>query len=154
MKVRCQQVEEHEVLEFQACPSAPLGTTVTVPSHTISCFNAASALCTSLPPCNILPISHPGFHATAMILGSIVQCIYAIRPESARTSQFHTLGKILDNWLLQLPEHLRYDPVAAKFNGATAQLPSPNVLTLHMKYWCTVILLHRPFIRHLSSAKG
>jgi hypothetical protein len=33
-------------------------------------------------------------------------------------------------------------------------LPPPNVLTLHMKYWCTVILLHRPFIRHLSSAKG
>lgn len=89
-----------------------------------------------------------------MILSSIVQCIYAIRPEPTRTSQFHTLEEALDSWLLELPEHLRYDPTAAKFNGATARLPPPNVLTLHMNYWCTVILLHRPFIRHLSSAKG
>jgi len=95
-----------------------------------------------------------GLHITAMILSSVVQCIYAIRPESTRTLQFHTLGETLDNWLLSLPEHLRYDPMAAKFNGATGRLPPPNVLTLHMKYWCTVILLHRPFIRHLSSAKG
>lgn len=89
-----------------------------------------------------------------MILSSIVQCIYAIRPEPVRTSQFHTLEEILDNWLLELPEHLRYDPTAAKFNGTTTRVPLPNVLTLHMKYWCTVILLHRPFIRHLFSAKG
>lgn len=102
-----------------------------------------------------LPLaSHPGFRATAMILSSIVQCIYAIRPEPARVSQFHTLEEILDNWLLELPEHLRYDPMAAKFNGSAARLTPPNVLTLHMKYWCTIILLHRPFIRYLSGVKG
>ena len=89
-----------------------------------------------------------------MILSSIVQCIYAIRPEQTRTSQFHALEETLDNWMLELPEQLRYDPTAARFTGATRPLPPPNVLTLHMKYWCTVILLHRPFIRHLSSAKG
>ena len=87
-----------------------------------------------------------------MILSSIVQCIYAIRPEPTRASQFHTLERALDEWLLELPEQLRYDPIAAKFSGTTG--PPPNVLTLHMNYWCTVILLHRPFIRHLSSAKG
>lgn len=100
------------------------------------------------------PVPQPRFHTTAMILSSIVQCIYAIRPEPTRTSQFHALEEALSNWLLGLPEHLRYDPMAARFNGATTRLPPPNVLTLHMKYWCTVILLHRPFIRHLSSAKG
>ena len=89
-----------------------------------------------------------------MILSSIVQCIYAIRPEPARASQFHTLEEILDNWLLELPEQLRYDPTAARFSGATGPFPPPNVLTLHMNYWCAVILLHRPFIRHLSSVKG
>ena len=98
--------------------------------------------------------SHPGFTITAMILSSVVQCIYAIRPEPTRVVQFHTLEEILDNWLLELPEHLRYDLMATKFNGATTRLQPPNVLTLHMKYWCTVILLHRPFIRHLSGAKG
>ena len=95
-----------------------------------------------------------GFHFTACILSSIVQCIYSIRPEPDRTSQFHTLEEILESWFLELPEHLRYDPTAAKFSGTSGRLPPPNVLTLHMNYWCTVILLHRPFIRHLSSAKG
>ena len=99
-------------------------------------------------------VPQPRLHTTAMILSSVIQCIYAIRPEPTRASRFCTLEEALDNWLLELPEHLRYDPLAARFNGATARLPPPNVLTLHMKYWCTVILLHRPFIRHLSSAKG
>jgi len=99
-------------------------------------------------------VPQPGLHTTAMILSSIVQCIYAIRPEQTRISQFHALEEALDNWLLGLPEHLRYDPIAARFSGAPARLLPPNVLTLHMKYWCTVILLHRPFISHLSSAKG
>lgn len=89
-----------------------------------------------------------------MILSSVIQHIYAIRPESTRTSQFCMLEEALDNWLLRLPEHLRYDTIAARFNGPSTRLPPPNVLTLHMKYWCTVILLHRPFIRHLTSAKG
>ena len=95
----------------------------------------------------------PSPHIIAMILSSIVQCIYAIRPEPTRTSRFCTLEEALDNWLLELPEHLRYDPLATRFNGAATRLPAPNVLTLHMKYWCTVILLHRPFIRHLSRNK-
>ena len=99
-------------------------------------------------------ITQPGFCSTAMILSSVVQCIYAIRPEPTRASQFHALEEALDNWLLELPEQLRYDPMAARFTGATGPLPAPNILTLHMKYWCTVILLHRPFIRHLSSDKG
>ena len=94
------------------------------------------------------------FHTTAMILSSIVQCIYAVRPEQTRVSQFRALEETLDNWMLELPEQLRYDPTAARFTGAARPLPPPNVLTLHMKYWCTVILLHRPFVKHLSSAKG
>ena len=89
-----------------------------------------------------------------MILSSIVQSIYAIRPEQTRTSRFCALEEALGNWLLELPEHLRYDPLTARFNGTATRLPPPNVLTLHMKYWCTVILLHRPFIRHLSGVRN
>ena len=147
-------MEEHEVLEFQACPSASPGGRVTIQSHTISCFNAASTLCMPFFFRISCSLSQSGFPAVAMILSSIVQCIYAIRPEPTRTSQFQILEEALDNWLLELPEHLRYDPAAAKYNGTPARLPPPNVLTLHMKYWCTIILLHRPFIKHLSSAKG
>jgi len=28
------------------------------------------------------------------------------------------------------------------------RIPPPHILTLHMQYWCTTLLLHRPFIRH------
>ena len=42
-------MEEHEVLEFQAAPTASPGATLSVHSHTISCFNAAATLCGSYP---------------------------------------------------------------------------------------------------------
>ena len=147
-------MEEHEVLEFPDAPGAPPGTTATVHSHTISCFNASATLCAFFLSSVTISFAQPGLYPTAMILSSIVQCIYAIRPEQTRTSQFHALEETLDNWMLGLPEQLRYDPTAARFTNAARPLPAPNVLTMHMKYWCTVILLHRPFIKHLSSAKG
>jgi len=125
---------------------------MTIHSHTISCFNAAATLCASFRFA-ALPVQLLN-RTTAMILSSVVQCIYAIRPEQTRTSQFHALEEKLDGWLLGLPEQLRYDPMAARFTGATRPSPPPNVLTLHMKYWCAVILLHRPFIKHLSSVRG
>ena len=53
MKVRYPKMEEHEVLEFQAGPSTPPGTTVTLRSHTISCFNAAAKLCTLFPSASL-----------------------------------------------------------------------------------------------------
>ncbi|KAF8874834.1 fungal-specific transcription factor domain-containing protein, partial [Infundibulicybe gibba] len=36
----------------------------------------------------------------------------------------------------------------------THPIPSPQVLTLHMQYWCAVLLLHRPFIRNLHRPKA
>lgn len=39
------KMEEHEVMEFQSAPNASPGATMTIPTHTISCFNAASTLC-------------------------------------------------------------------------------------------------------------
>lgn len=76
----------------------------------------------------------------AIILGEVVQLIYAVRPDPGRHSESIRLGALLDKWLLDLPEHLRFDPSSWK----KPHPPSPFVMTLHMQYWCVVLLLHRP----------
>ena len=68
----------------------------------------------------------------------IIQAIYAVRPVNSRHGESVFLEGILDKWLYELPEHLRYEPTSSKM------VPLPHVLTLHMQYWCTVLLLHRP----------
>ncbi|KAF9012001.1 fungal-specific transcription factor domain-containing protein [Cyathus striatus] len=99
-----------------------------VPGRTISCFNASSSL--------------------SGILSMIVQGIYAVRPVSSRHAESKVLEGLLDKWYIELPEHLRYEPGSSKL-----PTPVPHVLTLHMQYWCAVLLLHRPFIRHIYSPK-
>lgn len=68
----------------------------------------------------------------------MVQAIYAVRPVSSRYAESVVLEGLLDKWYLELPEHLRYDTSAPKVT------PLPHILTLHMQYWCAVLLLHRP----------
>jgi hypothetical protein len=76
----------------------------------------------------------------AIILSEVIQCIYAVRSGAGRHSESIRLGALLDKWLLELPEHLRFDPS----NWKKPHPPSPFILTLHMQYWCVVLLLHRP----------
>ena len=108
------------------------------PIHTLSCFNASAALCTLMARSSkFLDLSHV---VAATILSDVVQTIYAVRPSQGRHSESLRLGTLLDKWLLDLPEHLRFDPNSWK----KSHPPSPFVLTLHMQYWCVVLLLHRP----------
>lgn len=93
------------------------------PAYRISCFNASSTL--------------------SGVLSTIVQNIYAVRPVTSRHAESIVLEGLLDKWYLDLPEHLRYDPNT----GNAKPTPLPHILTLHMQYWCAVLLLHRPFIR-------
>ncbi|GLB40011.1 putative fungal specific transcription factor [Lyophyllum shimeji] len=94
-----------------------------VPGRIISCFNASARL--------------------SGILSMIIQAIYAVRPVSSRHSESKFLEAMLDKWYLELSEHLRYELGSTK-----RPTPTPHVLTLHMQYWCAVLLLHRPFIRN------
>jgi hypothetical protein len=75
----------------------------------------------------------------AGILSMIVQAIYAVRPISSRHAESAVLEGLLDKWYIELPEHLRHEPCSS-----THPVPLPHVLTLHMQYWCAVLLLHRP----------
>ncbi|KAI9459128.1 fungal-specific transcription factor domain-containing protein [Lactarius psammicola] len=90
------------------------------PIRTLSCFNASATL--------------------SNILSEVVQNIYSVRPSPGRRSELLRLGELLDKWLLDLPEHLRFDPS----NWKKLHPPSPYLMTLHMQYWCVVLLLHRP----------
>lgn len=76
---------------------------------------------------------------SAIILSMIVQTIYPIRRHAFRSNEYLRLEKLLDKWYYELPEHLRFDPASQK----DSSLP-PHCLTLHLHYWCTVLLLHRP----------
>ena len=79
----------------------------------------------------------------ACILSAIVQSIYAVRPGSSRHAESTHLESMLDKWYLDLPDHLRFDPGSSS-PSSRQETPLPNVLTLHMQYWCVVLLLHRP----------
>ncbi|EIW80664.1 hypothetical protein CONPUDRAFT_166122, partial [Coniophora puteana RWD-64-598 SS2] len=97
-----------------------------VPARTLSFFNASSKL--------------------SGILSWIVQVIYSIRPGFSRHAESMRLEGLLNKWYLDLPQYLRYEP-------GQKTVPLPHILTLHMHYWCTSLLLYRPFIRrvHLAS---
>ncbi|KAF9463229.1 fungal-specific transcription factor domain-containing protein [Collybia nuda] len=91
-----------------------------VPGRIISCFNSSATL--------------------SGILSKIVQSIYAVRSASSRQVESTILEGLLDKWYIELPEYLRHEPGSTK-----SPAPPPHVLTLHMQYWCAVLLLHRPF---------
>lgn len=110
-------------------PSEPQPHAISATSHAVSCFNEFAKL--------------------SIILSMIVQTVYPIRRHAFRSSEYHRLEKLLDKWYFELPEHLQFDPASQK----DTSLP-PHCLTLHMHYWCTVLLLHRPFIRHASDLVG
>ena len=122
-------LDDHDELElWQPHPSAPLQDDAPepnlpdiapAPSHIISCFGESAKL--------------------SIILSMIMQCLYAIKPPAYRHQELQRFEKMLSKWYLDLPEHLRFDPAAQK-----TPVPLPHILTLHMQYWCTVLLLHRP----------
>ncbi|KAG6865247.1 hypothetical protein C0991_004128 [Blastosporella zonata] len=108
-----------------------------VPASTISCFNASAKLGKSYSAhyymLDLIRLFKAG------ILALIVQSIYAIRLSSSRHSEAQFLESMLDKWYISLPESLRYEVGSTK-----RPTPPPHVLTLHMQYWCAVLLLHRP----------
>ncbi|KAG2159426.1 fungal-specific transcription factor domain-containing protein [Suillus bovinus] len=92
--------------------------------------------------CSITGRVLSSFNASAKlstILSKLVQSLYAIHPVNSRHTEAVQLEELLNKWYLDLPEHLQLK------QGAVVP---PHILTLHMQYWCTTLLLHRPFIRN------
>ncbi|KAF9225551.1 hypothetical protein BS17DRAFT_751446 [Gyrodon lividus] len=97
---------------------------------TMRCFRAAASL--------------------SVIIGPIVSSVYPVK-STRRASRRAVLGNLearLDQWYLELPDDLRYDP-ASKRNT-----PPPPVLYIHIKYWSAVLLLHRAFIPNWKGSES
>jgi hypothetical protein len=131
------KMEELEVIEpLVTADSKPemTNTRRDLTSRCISCFNASAKLCTSCVHSTVFRLNS----MSAVILSRILQAIYAIRPDASRTGQLVQLEESLEKWFLELPEWLRFDPITK------STIPPPHVMTLHMLYWCSMLLLHRP----------
>lgn len=88
------------------------------PSRIVSCFRTRAVL--------------------SNILSAVMHKVYSIRPTWSRITEAAALEARLDKWYYDLPEYLRYDcPLSCP-------VPAPHIITLHLDYWCTVLLLHRP----------
>lgn len=76
--------------------------------------------------------------------------IYPVRStgRGPRRAVLSSLESRLDQWYIDLPENLRYDP-ASKRNT-----PPPPVLFIHIKYWSAVLLLHRALYVELWNSES
>ena len=72
-------------------------------------------------------------------MGAVVTQIYSVKPSSSayKQSSLPHLESWLDQWYITLPEELRYDAASKRYT------PPPTILFLHIRYWGTVLLLHR-----------
>lgn len=111
-------------------------TGVNYPGVTLASFRASGKLGMAA-----FSISRPciDLGALALILGAVITKVYPVRPISMAARQA-SLGKLesrLDQWYLSLPESIRYDTASRRI------VPPPPVLLMHIRYWGTVLLLHR-----------
>ncbi|CAE6433276.1 unnamed protein product [Rhizoctonia solani] len=126
-----QDAEEEDMDWVDIAKEEPKGSYEPVPGRVLECFAAASKL--------------------SAVLSRIVEALYSIRSGSgpgvsSKSVERVQLEEELEKWLLNLPVYLRYDITRGVLEGS-AKVPPPHVLTLHMMYWCSVLLLHRPSIR-------
>lgn len=78
----------------------------------------------------------------SVIIGAISSLIYPVKAtrRGSKRAILTELDARLDQWYYQLPADLTYDPASKR------AVPPPPVLFIHIKYWFTVLLLHRAFI--------
>lgn len=103
----------------------------------MKCFRASASLCS----CYLFysTLADLVNRITAVIIGAISSLIYPVKA-TRRGSKRAILSELearLDQWYYQLPADLRYDPASKR------AVPLPPVLFIHIKYWFTVLLLHR-----------
>ena len=77
---------------------------------------------------------------TDVIAGEVLASIYRVSKANVLPSREirESLHKRLSQWSLDLPEYLDYKVPSNR------PCPAPQVLAMHIQYWATVLLLHRP----------
>ena len=93
------------------------------------------------------PLSNPALtcyrartHRAVVITGEVLAKIYRVSrgasvPSRALREQMH---RRLQQWKLDLPEGLDFNLKSGR------PCPAPHVLAMHIQYWASVILTHRP----------
>ncbi|KAI8647845.1 fungal-specific transcription factor domain-containing protein [Parasitella parasitica] len=85
------------------------------------------------------------------ILGDVIRELYMVKGRkqlsamSTPDSIVSSLDKKLNKWMSKLPSTLQYRPPNTRLNER-APAPSLELCQLHMLFYTTLILLHRPFI--------
>ena len=75
-----------------------------------------------------------------MITGEVLATLYRVSRANrlpSRTLREELYQRLLQ-WQLDLPEYLNHSPMS------TRRCPAPPVLAMHIQYWATVLLVHRP----------
>ena len=80
------------------------------------------------------------FASLDIIAGEVLAKIYRVSRANVLPSRTlrEQLCHRLAQWLLDLPDYLRYS-----FSGSRP-CPAPHVLAMHIQYWAIVLLTHRP----------
>ncbi|OBZ89050.1 Nitrogen assimilation transcription factor nit-4 [Choanephora cucurbitarum] len=85
------------------------------------------------------------------ILGEVICALYKVRARrqlaalSTSDNIVSSLDKKLNHWMSKLPANLQYRPPNTRLNES-APAPSLELCQLHMLFYTTLILTHRPFI--------
>lgn len=85
------------------------------------------------------------------ILGDVIRELYMVKGRkqlsmvSSPDNIVSSLDKKLNKWMSKLPASLQYRPPNTRLNER-APAPSLQLCQLHMLFYTTLILLHRPFI--------
>nr|VWO96875.1 Fungal_trans domain-containing protein [Ganoderma boninense] len=108
---------------WQPCPPDPLCSRFTpIPAMYVSYFRYLSSL--------------------YIIAGEVLAKIYRVSRANVLPSRTlrEQLCHRLAQWLLDLPDYLRYNFPSSR------PCPAPHILAMHIQYWAIVLLTHRPFI--------
>ncbi|KAG1451614.1 hypothetical protein G6F56_008042 [Rhizopus delemar] len=85
------------------------------------------------------------------ILGEVIRDLYMVKGRSHLSlmttpdSMVSSLDKKLNKWMAKLPHGLQYRPPNSRLNEQ-APAPTLELCQLHMLFYTTLILTHRPFI--------
>ncbi|KAI8059636.1 fungal-specific transcription factor domain-containing protein [Gongronella butleri] len=106
--------------------------------------------CDRQQPVQIMDTFLPMIHL-AEILGNVLREVYTVRGRNllkrlpSPDGLIGRLDKSLNSWMAKLRSPARYRPPNTRI-GEMAKTPSLAVCQIHMMFYTTLILLHRPFI--------
>lgn len=100
----------------------------------------AVSRCFVRPANFVCPPRRSPLYLTDVIAGEVLAKIYRVSRANVLPSREirESLHSRLSQWSLDLPEYLDYKVPSNR------PCPAPQVLAMHIQYWATVLLLHRP----------